>query len=122
MRALTLAAGFLLALTTNAAGTELVIGRWCDRMIPNLPQYNSTMAIIINDGKAVLKSKFNDGSSSIRELREATGSIYEIIGSGFGEKYRIVPGSGDLQLIDEDGLIRVATRLENTPQSNECSH
>ena len=116
-------AGFLLAFATGAAGSETTIGRWCDRMIPNLPEYNRTMAIVItNDGKVMLKSKFSDGSSSINELREIMGNIYEQIGSDHGDKYRIVPSSGELQLLDEDGLIRVAGRLENTPQSKECSH
>ena len=101
----------------------MTIGRWCDRMIPNQPKYNRTMAIVItNDGKTMLKSKFSDGSSSTNELREAAGNIYEKIGSGSGDKYRIVPSTGALQLLDEDGLIRVASRLENTPQRNECSY
>ena len=113
---------FVLAFATDAAEGEKTIGRWCDRMIPNVPKYNYTMAIVItNDGKVMLKSKFNDGSSSINQLREAAGNIYEEIGSSYGDKYRIVPSTGNLQLLDEDGLIRVATRLENTPQSNECS-
>ncbi len=92
-------------------------------MIPNRPKYNHIIAIVItDDGKVVRKSKFGDGSSGISELREATGGIYEEIGSGSGDKYRIIPSTGNLQLLDEDGLIRVATRLENTPQSSECSH
>ena len=92
-------------------------------MIPNLPEYNTVMVIVITgDGKVVLKSKFSDGSSSITELREIMGNIYEQIGSDHGDKYRIVPSSGDLQLLDDDGLIRVARRLENTPQSKECLH
>ena len=82
------------------------------------------MAIVIADnGKVVLQSQFRDGSSSTtRELREAAGSIYEKIGSTYGDKYRIIPSTGNLQLLDEDGLVRVAARLENTPSSRECSH
>ena len=122
MKAVIIVAMFVLAFATDAAEGETTIGRWCDRMIPNVPKYNYTMAIVItNDGKVMLKSKFNDDSSSINELREAVGNIYEEIGSSYGDKYRIVPSTGNLQLLDEDGLIRVATRLENTPQSNECS-
>ena len=81
------------------------------------------MAIVIADnGKVVLQSQFGDGSSSTNELREAAGSIYEKIGSTYGDKYRIIPSTGNLQLLDEDGLVRVAARLENTPRSRECSH
>ena len=122
MKAVIIVAMFVLAFATDAAEGETTIGRWCDRMIPNVPKYNYIMAIVItNDGKVMLKSKFNDGSSSTNKLREAAGNIYEEIGSSYGDKYRIVPSTGNLQLLDEDNLIRVATRLENTPQSNECS-
>ncbi len=91
-------------------------------MLPNMPKYNRTMTIgVTDDGKVVLKSKFGDGSSSTNELREAAGGIYEKIGSHSGDKYRIIPSNGNLQLLDDDGLVRVGTRLENTPQSGECS-
>ena len=110
-----------LALVTETAAADTTIGRWCDRMIPNNPKYNRTMAIVItNDGNVELRSNFNDGSSSTNELREAPGGIYEKTGSRFGDKYRIVPSTGYLQLLDNDGLVRTAIRLENTPQRNEC--
>ncbi|MFQ5799541.1 MAG: hypothetical protein ACE5H0_12735 [Bacteroidota bacterium] len=112
----------VLVLLAQPAYGETTIGRWCDRMIPNMPKYNHTMAIVVaDDGKVVLKSKFGDGSSKTSELREPAGGIYEEIGSASGDKYRIIPSTGNLQLLDEDGLIRVATRLENAPQSGECS-
>ena len=122
MTAAILAAVFLLVPAADAAGGETTIGRWCDRMVPNSPKYNRTITIVVtNDGRVAIKSNFKDGSSNTNELREAAG-VYVVIGSSYGDKYRIVPGSGELQLLDDDGFIRVAARLENTPQSNECSH
>ena len=118
-----LSVAFLIVSATSAAAGETTIGRWCDRMVPGTPQYNRIMTIVVADeGKVVLKSQFGDGSSSRNELREAAGGIYEKIGSPHGDKYRIIPGTGNLQLLDDDGLIRVAARLENTPSSRECSH
>ena len=115
-------AAFVLTLSTESARSETTIGRWCDRMIPNLPEYNRTIAIVVaDDGKVLLTSNFRDGSSSVDELRETSGGIYEVIGSSSGDKYRLVPSTGDLQLLDNDGLIRVASRLENSSQRNECS-
>ena len=103
------------------ASAETVIGRWCDKMVPNLPQFNSVMTIMITDeGKVELRLKFNDGSATEVELMEAAGGVYETVGDS-GDKYRIVPNTGNLQLLDDDGLISIATRLENTPQSEECS-
>ena len=122
MRAVIIAVVLVWAFAAEVAGGEITIGRWCDRMIPNIPKYDSILAIFItSDGKVILKAEYGDGSSGMYELRERSGNIYEKIGSSFGDKYRIVPSTGNLQLLDDDGLIRVATRLENTPQSNECS-
>ena len=99
---------------------ETTIGRWCDRMVPNMPKFNHTMTIVaMNDGKVVLRSNFGDGSSTTSQLREVGGDIYEQVGGSAGDKFRIVPSTGDLQLLDNDGLIRTAKRLENTPRSGE---
>lgn len=112
-----------LTLAMDAVASETTIGRWCDRMIPNNSKYNRTMAIVItSSGNLVLKSNFNDGSSSMNELREAPAGVYEKVESSSGDKYRIVQNTGDLQLLDNDGLVRIAVRLENSPQRNECVH
>ena len=87
-----LAAGFLLALITDAAGSDSTIGRWCDRMIPNLSKYNRTMAIVIaNDGKVILKSNFNDGSSSINRNMKPVPSVYYIGPPNDGSVFRNEP-------------------------------
>ena len=91
-------------------------------MLPNSPKYNRTMAIVItNDGK---RSQFQV-SMMVPQSTNELGKhrwVYLKTGSGSGDKYRVVPSTGELQLLDGDGLIRVASRLENTPQPNECSH
>lgn len=108
----------------SAAGlvhAETTIGRWCDKMLPSVPQYNSIMEIVINDdGVIELRTRFGDGSNAVSRLVERSGGIYEDTDSTHGDKFRIVPADGNLQLLDNDGLIRVATRLENTPQPGEC--
>ena len=121
-KAWAIAAMMGLVLATGASASETVIGRWCDRTVPSLPAYNRIITIIIaDDGAAVAGSKFNDESSHTSVLREAAGGLYEVVGSAHGDKLRIVAGTGELQLLDDDGLIRVATRLENTPEGNECA-
>lgn len=101
---------------------EMLIGRWCDRMLPGDLRFNIVMSIVVGGGgSAYLKSEYGDGSSGIVQLREAVGSVYydvENVGhpSDPDDHYRIVQSTGDLQLLDIDGLIRVATRLENSPQ------
>ena len=118
-----IAATMGLVLATGASAGETVIGRWCDRTVPALPKYNRIVTVVIaDDGAVVARSQFNDGSSHTRTLHEAAGGLYEVVGSAHGDKLRIVAATGELQLLDDDGLIRIATRLENTPQSNECAH
>ncbi len=123
MTAALISVALLWVSTTRPALGETTVGRWCDRMIPNMPKHNYILAIVIDDeGKVVLKRQFRNGSSSTRELREVAGNIYEMPGVRYGDKFRIVPSTGYLQLLDNDGLIRIASRLENTPQRGECFH
>lgn len=100
---------------------ETNIGRWCDKMLPTMPQYNGIMEIVITDDGAIeLRTHYGDGSNAVTKLNEQNGGIYAAIESSSGDKYRIGTADGNLQLLDNDGLIRVAIRLENTPQSGEC--
>ncbi len=111
----------LIGAFVNIAHAETTVGRWCDKQIPTMPKYNGIMAIVITDDGAVeLRMRWGDGSSLVTKLSEQGGGIYAAVGSSSGDKYRVVPADGNLQLLDNDGLIRVAIRLENTPQPGDC--
>ena len=102
---------------------ETLIGRWCDRMLPGTPRFNGIMSIVVaDDGSLHLKLAYREGEPLIRELREAGGGVYHVVDSQAGDRYRIVQSTGNLQLLDGDGLIRVAARLENAPQDGECTN
>lgn len=110
------------AIAASGAVAETTIGRWCDRMIPSMPKYNRILEVVVtNSGGVEVRSNLNDGSPLTNDLREVAGNMYEVVGSTSGEKYRILSNDGNLQLIDEDGIIRVASRLENKRQSGECA-
>lgn len=48
----------------SLAYSETTIGRWCDRMLPNLPEFNRTMTLVVTDnGKVELRSNFKGGVS-----------------------------------------------------------
>lgn len=112
----------VLLLTVGSAYAETTIGRWCSKTIPNMPKYNQIMEIVaLDDGNVVLRSSFGDGSTKTDKLEESAGNLYKKAGSGSGDKYRIVASSGNLQLLDNDGLVRTAKKLENSPQKGECS-
>ena len=111
----------LLDVQAFGAVSETVIGRWCDRMLPGSPRWNGVMSIAIgSDGSPYLRIKYADGSELKRQLLEAAGSVYFAKDSEAGDHFRIVQSTGNLQLLDGDGLIREAARLENTPQSGKC--
>ena len=113
---------FILPFITYAtASAETVIGRWCDRMIPTMPKHNGVITILVTDqGGVEARIKYNDGSNLKNKLKEMSGNIFATIGSSSGDKYRVSSSTGDLQLLDNDGLIRVAKRLENKPSGREC--
>ena len=46
--------------------------------------------------------------------------VFLVVDSPSGDGYRIVPNSGNLQIFDDDGIIREAARLENIPQPGDC--
>lgn len=104
------------------AADEIILGRWCDEMIPNMPELNTILTIVYKtEGKVTLNAEYGDGSSGVYDLRETNRrGEFEKIGSSHGDKYRIVSSTGALQLLDNEGLIRTAKRLENTPKGGEC--
>ena len=82
---------------------------------------NGIMEVVITDDGAIeWRTRYGDGSNAVSVLNEQPGGIYAAVGSGSGDKYRVATSDGNLQLLDNDGLIRVATRLENTPKPGEC--
>ena len=106
---------------TTTASAEITVGRWCDQLLPNNPKFKAELSIVVEDnGDVVLRSKHADGSSGSDPLDELGNDIYANADSPHGEKYRIVPKTGELQLIDNDGLIRTANRLENDAVSGDC--
>jgi hypothetical protein len=85
-----------------------------------MPRLNNVITIYVDaSGTTKARMDFNDGSSATQTLVDS-GSVFAVADSPAGDKYRVVSSTGDLQLIDNDGLIRVARRLENRPSSGEC--
>ena len=69
MTAVVITVAFVLVFAVGGVADESIIGRWCDRMIPNMPKYNRTMTIVVADeGRVLLRSEFGDRSSSVNEL------------------------------------------------------
>ena len=98
-----------------------LIGRWCDKQVPSMPKYNGVLEIAISDsGEAEMHRAYGDGSIGSSKLIESPDGFYLVDGSSSGDKYRVIGSDGNLQLLDNEGLIRVATRLNNLPQPGEC--
>jgi len=111
---------FLLAAIMSTAHAETSIGRWCDEAIPNLPQYNSILEIVISDGGAIeLRIRNGDGTRTVTALSELGGGIYAAAGSSTGDKYRVEP-DGSLALLNYEGFARLAMRLDDTPKRGDC--
>lgn len=107
------------AVTCHAA--ETTVGRWCDRLLPNMPDMDSEITISITAaGQPEVVSRFGDGSSLRQPLVEQGGSTYLVKDSASGDRFRIIASTGELQILDKDGLISVARRLENKPRVGDC--
>lgn len=116
-----LAIALFSVLLISPLNAETVIGRWCDKAIPNMPKWYLIHTILISDdGIPMHRLNAGDGSSTESVLLELGNETYAEQGDQHGDKYRIVPSTGQLQLLDNDGLIRTASRLENSPQQGEC--
>ena len=88
------------------AGAGEIIGQWCDRM--GMTTSNRTMTIAVEDGRVVLRSQFSDGSIGISALRDVGGGVYMKVESQYGDRYRIAGST--VELLDDEGLIRIARR------------
>jgi hypothetical protein len=114
-----LSAAVLLAGVVHAR--DQIVGSWCDRMVPNNSRYNRVMTVYkTDDDAAMLRSVFADGSETRSELKERPSGEYLKVGSTHGDRYRVDKSSGNLRLIDNDGLIRVATRIGDAAGLEEC--
>lgn len=115
------AIAFSLALTPSfSIASEVNIGRWCDAFSPSVGITQTIEFVISSNRTFFIRRSFSDGSDDEAVLEELGNDTYAEENTSFGEKYRIVPATGDLQLLDNDGLIRTARRLENAYQEDEC--
>jgi hypothetical protein len=103
------------------ASSGRVLGRWCDEMIPGKRKFRREITIRDSgDGELVLNSVYFDGSKGSDRLREKGMNVFIVVGSAHGDGYRLSASTGALQIFDNDGLIRVARRLENTKKPGDC--
>jgi len=91
-------------------------------MVPTIPKFNAIITIRINDaGTTEVHSVYGDGSELTQPLDEISADTFRVQNSRHEDTFRIVQSSGDIQILDEDGFIRSASRLTNVPTSGECS-
>lgn len=110
----------LFAAIVSTARAETSIGRWCDKEMPSMPQYNSILEIVISDDGAIeLRTRNGDGSRKVTPLSEEGGGTYVATGSSTGAKYRVEP-DGNLALLNYRGFARLAIRLDDTPKRGDC--
>jgi len=100
--------------------TDTVLGRWCDTMVPGNRKYRREIKIVVTNSGAIARTKLFDGSRRSMNLSELSGGVFTVIGSSSGDAFRISGGSGELQLLDRDGYIRSARRLENNSAGGDC--
>ncbi|OWV87453.1 hypothetical protein [Rhizobium sp. R693] len=76
--------GLVLAalIAAPAMPAEITIGRWCDRMLPSIPQYNRMIEIVISEAHTpTARNSFADGSTNEQMLEELGGDLYAVSAS-----------------------------------------
>ncbi len=122
---LTLSFAFLCSALFSPAATpadaDVSVGRWCDRMLPGLADSYRIVEIVHREGGAIeMRYVFMDGTNDFTGLQLVADDLYALMGSPFGD-HLFINSLGNLEMFDEDGLIRVAERLGDSPRSGECS-
>ena len=115
-----LAASVLMFETSYA---DEIIGTWCDKAVPNMPEYDHVITIVkSDDGKIIYKMKLQSGESgSGIELRQISARRFERIDNHIAkDNFEIIQGTGNLQLSDIYGPIRKATALANEEAIATC--
>ena len=100
---------------------EQLVGRWCDKQVPSMPVYNGILEIVSTDSGVIeLRRRYGDGSSGTSTLTQIDEETFAIVNSASGDRYRIVTSNGSLELLDDEGPIRVAARLSDISRQAEC--
>ena len=107
-------------MVTNSFADE-VVGSWCDRAVPTMPELDYVMTISrTDDGKFRLQSERQDGSSGYTDLEEINSGYYRDPASSTGDNLRIDSGEGELILADNYGVIRTALPISGTDEIEAC--
>ena len=86
-----------------------------------MPIYNGILEIVELDSGAIeLRRSYGDGSSGTSALTRLDEATYVLVDSASGDKFRTKSSDGHLDLLDNEGFIRLATRLSETPSKGEC--
>jgi len=75
---------------------------------------------IVQQPKLSAHIRFADGSEVRRELHNEGPNSFRVPGDHRGEGYQIAGTNRDLRVIDNEGLIFVATPMEDTQPPSAC--
>ncbi len=101
----------LLTVIMYPAHADTTVGRWCDKAIPSMSQYNTILEIVVTiRGEIELRTRHGDGSRTVTKLNDLGDAIFAAEGSRTEEKYRVEP-DGNLALLNYAGFARIAKRL-----------
>lgn len=97
------------SLTSQLMAHPNAIGKWCDETVGG-----AVIAIYRENGKLHFGEEFSDGSSLKFEAVERPSKLgrrFQDSDRSAGGDYYVIDGQGNLQLRDEEGLIRTAARV-----------
>lgn len=113
---LPLLSALAVAISAPALADDTVLGRWCDHPIPNMATMDNVITLSRMSGRPTGRQEFRTSSLDL-ELVETTENVFQQVDSRDG--FRIA-ADGNLELFDEEGPIRTATRLGSAAGLEDC--
>ncbi len=107
-----------LCLSAGCSAGATTVGRWCDEWFPGFISEITIQSF--SDGRIEALLEFSDGSTEVRNLIESANLVYLVEDSEHGDRYRILPTTGELEVYDNEGLISTARPLSADPTAGDC--
>lgn len=101
-----------------SSSSTTTLGRWCDEW------FEGFRSIIIieehGDGRFQALLTFPDGDTEEKELVESANLVFLVEDSEHGDRYRIVPTTGALEVLNIDGLVSTARPMSPGAEDDDC--
>ena len=107
-----------LCFAAGCSATPTTLGRWCDEWFPGFRAEITIQSF--DDGRLQALLTFSDGGTEVQNLVESANLVFFVEDSEYSDRYRILPTTGELEVIDVEGIISIARPMSSNPRADDC--